>query len=402
MTILKRVNEQKQESCLVSSAGSAPLPMSASVTGPAPPQAEAGQTDPLPQQAAMAPLRTQIDAAEPGSTVTLDASGISTNSDLVGAELLSLVLYGRERGVTVRLRGLSSAARQRLTDLPPEILDPSPAASRPREGLLESIGERTVQALDKGRRLLRLIGEFSTSALIDPLLGPLVGRKRQPIKWDRTLEQVSLIGAHGVGIVLFLNFLVGVVLALNGAAQLRQFGASIFIADLVGVAMTREMAPLITAIIVAGRSGSAIAAELGTMVVSQEIDAMRAMALPPGRYLLVPRILGLILSMPCLTVLADVAGILGGAFIGVVLLGLSASAFLDETQQALVVRDVIMGLTKSAVFALLIGLTACYQGLYVRGGAAGVGRATTASVVSSIVLCIIANAVFTTFFYYLR
>jgi phospholipid/cholesterol/gamma-HCH transport system permease protein len=238
-----------------------------------------------------------------------------------------------------------------------------------------------------------MIGELSHWFAIAPWRG-------KGVKWDRTGEQVVKIGIEGIPIVTFLSFLIGAVLALNAASQLRQFGAAIYIANLVGVSMAREMAPLITAVIVAGRSGSAITAELGTMVVSEELDAMRTMALSPGRFLLLPRLLALLCAVPCLTVLSNMAGILGGYWIGVMLLGLGSRNYLQQTAQALLISDLVAGMVKSVVFALLIGLVACYRGVYVRGGAEGVGTNTTASVVVSIVLCILADAVFTTIFFY--
>ncbi|MCE2487778.1 MAG: ABC transporter permease [Desulfurellaceae bacterium] len=167
------------------------------------------------------------------------------------------------------------------------------------------------------------------------------------------------------------------------------------------MSMAREMAPLITAVIVAGRSGSAISAELGTMVVSEEIDAMRTMALSPTRFLLLPRVVALLCAVPCLTVLSNLAGIFGGYWVGVLLLGLGSRNYIQQTGQALLMSDLVAGMVKSVVFAGLIGLVACYRGLYVRGGAEGVGTNTTASVVTSIVLCILADAVFTTIFFYL-
>jgi phospholipid/cholesterol/gamma-HCH transport system permease protein len=268
-------------------------------------------------------------------------------------------------------------------------------ATTPDEDLspVEEVGEQTLEVVAAGHRLLDLIGELTYWLAIAPWRG-------KGLKWDRTLEQITKIGIEGVPIVTFLSFLIGAVLALNSASQLRQFGAAIYIANLVGVSMTREMAPLITAIIVAGRSGAAITAELGTMVVSEEVDAMRTMALSPGRFLLLPRVLGLLCAVPCLTILSNVAGIFGGYWIGVILLGLGSRNYLQQTAQALLISDLVTGMVKSVVFAFLIGLVSCYRGFYVQGGAEGVGTNTTASVVTSIVLCILADAVFTTIFFY--
>lgn len=338
-------------------------------------------------------LREQIlERSEPGSRVILDLAGIPTLSGLEAATLLRLVREGKEKGVEVRFSGLSAAARQAFTGLDIDLLD---SGGTPSEHLspVEEVGEHTLELVGTGRRLLEMIGEIAYWFVIAPWRG-------KGIKWDRTAEQIVKIGVDGVPIVTFLSFLIGAVLALNAASQLRQFGAAIYIANLVGVSMTREMGPLITAVIVAGRSGAAITAELGTMVVSEEIDAMRTMALSPGRFLLLPRILALLCAVPCLTVLSNLAGIFGGYWIGVILLGLGSRNYLQQTAQTLLISDIVTGMVKSAVFALLIGLVACYRGFYVRGGAEGVGANTTASVVTSIVLCILADAVFTTIFFY--
>jgi phospholipid/cholesterol/gamma-HCH transport system permease protein len=253
------------------------------------------------------------------------------------------------------------------------------------------VGARTLGAGESGQRVFELLRD-TLYVLARPL-------GRDGIKWGRTLEQMALIGARGTPIVVFISFLVGVVLALNGAQQLRNFGASIYIANLVASSMSREMAPLITAIVVAGRSGSAIAAELGTMVVSEEIDAMRTMALSPARFLVAPRILALLCMMPLLTVASNAAGIFGGYLIGVTSLGLPSQGYITQTIQWLFVADVLAGLVKSLVFALLIGFVGVYRGLSVRGGPAGVGLATTSSVVTSILLCIVATAVITAILY---
>lgn len=326
--------------------------------------------------------------------MTINLAGVTALSSLEAAALLELVLEGKERNVEIRFSGLSDTARQAFTGLDADILEHI-SGSTEHLSPVEFVGEETLELVDAGHRLLELIGEVTHWLLVAPWRG-------KGIRWDRTFEQIVKVGVEGVSIVTFLSFLIGAVLALNGASQLRQFGASIYIANLVGVSMSREMAPLITAVIVAGRSGSAITAELGTMVVSEEIDAMHTMALPPGRFLLVPRILALLCAVPCLTILSNLAGIFGGYWVGVILLGLGSRNYLQQTEQALLIGDLVTGLIKSVVFALLIGFVACYRGFYVRGGAEGVGTNTTASVVTSIVLCILADAVFTTIFFYLE
>lgn len=330
----------------------------------------------------------------PGSRVILDLKAVDKLTSLEAALLLRLVVEGKKKNIEVRFSSLSPTAQQAFTGLETNMLTDELAATEDLSPV-EEVGEQTLELVATGRRLLDLIGELTYWLVIAPWRG-------KGMKWDRTLEQITKIGIEGLPIVTFLSFLIGAVLALNSASQLRQFGAAIYIANLVGVSMTREMAPLITAIIVSGRSGAAITAELGMMVVSEEVDAMRTMALSPGRFLLLPRVLGLLCAVPCLTILSNLAGIFGGYWVGVIVLGLGSRNYLQQTAQALLISDLVTGMVKSVVFALLIGLVACYRGLYVQGGAEGVGTNTTASVVTSIVLCILADAVFTTIFFYLE
>jgi phospholipid/cholesterol/gamma-HCH transport system permease protein len=342
----------------------------------------------------LAPLREQIlKRTDPGSCVVLDFSHVHTLSSLEAAALLRLVIEGKARGVEVRFSGVSTETRRAFAGLDAAMLDHAGMLTE-QLSAVEQVGHQTLELMGTIRRLLDMIGELFYWLAIAPWRG-------KSIRWDRTGEQIVKIGVDGVPIVTFLSFLVGAVLALNAASQLRQFGASIYIANLVGVSMAREMAPLITAVIVAGRSGSAITAELGTMVVSEEIDAMRTMALSPGRFLLLPRVLALLCAVPCLTVLSNLAGMFGGYWVGVTLLGLGSRNYLQQTAQSVLISDLVTGMVKSVVFALLIGLVACYRGFHVQGGAEGVGTSTTASVVASIVLCILADAVFTTIFFYL-
>jgi len=349
--------------------------------------------EPLPatlDEDAYADLRRRVLAHARGATVVLDCAPLRGVDDLGAARLLRLVAEGRGRGVDVRLAHLPADVRARLAAVDPAILE----AERPppRRGPLEVIGEHALDTAAAAGAVGRLLRE--TAADMTVPFG------RGGIKWDRTLQQMALIGASAVGIVVFISFLVGLVLALNGAQQLRQFGAAIFVANLVGISMTREMGPLLTAVIVSGRSGSAIAAEIGSMVVSEEIDAMRTMAISPVRFLVVPKVLALVLVMPLLTTLSNAAGIFGGYLIGVTSLGLASDAYLTQTVQSLFISDVVTGLVKSVVFAVIIGVVGAYRGFTVRRSAEEVGRATTSAVVTAIILCIVANAAFTAFFYY--
>jgi phospholipid/cholesterol/gamma-HCH transport system permease protein len=186
----------------------------------------------------------------------------------------------------------------------------------------------------------------------------------------------------------------GLIMAFMSSVQLRQFGANIYVASLVSLAMTRELGPIMTAIIVAGRSGSAYAAEIGTMKVSEEIDALYTMGFDPTRFLVVPKVLASIVVVPLLTLFSDVFAILGGLVVGVLTLDLTANAYMAQTLKTLSLFDVFLGFSKSVVFALLIAWVGCLRGFQVKGGAASVGQATTSAVVSGIFLIILFNSAF--------
>jgi phospholipid/cholesterol/gamma-HCH transport system permease protein len=220
-------------------------------------------------------------------------------------------------------------------------------------------------------------------------------------RWTAVARQMVRIGVESLPIVFLIAGSVGMIVAIQAAIQLKRVGATIYTADLVGVSITRELGPLMTAIIIAGRSGSAIAAELGTMKVAEEVDALTAMGLDPVEFLVLPRILAMGIMLPCLTVLADVVGILGGMTVGRLSLGIPVVLYMEQTFRALLLKDVFSGLLKSWVFAGIIAGVGCYQGFRVEGGAEGVGRRTTASVVVSIFLIIAADLIFTVTFYLL-
>lgn len=214
------------------------------------------------------------------------------------------------------------------------------------------------------------------------------------------VNQTILMGANAVPIIGIISLLIGLVLALQSAAQLRQFGANIYVADLIVISMTQEMGPLLTAIMVAGRSGSAIASEIGTMVITEEVDALKTMALNPLRYLVIPKVHALLLSLPLLTMFANLVGIIGGLAVGYLYLDISPVVFINRMVSVLQFRDLLTGLVKSLVFAGLIVITGSFYGLRVKGGPEGVGRVTTASVVTSIFLVILADSALGLLFYF--
>jgi phospholipid/cholesterol/gamma-HCH transport system permease protein len=273
-----------------------------------------------------------------------------------------------------------------------------PDDSLQRQGLLAKVfggcGRWGLQMLENVYFTFQLIMQSLYWTFIAPLTG-------KGIRIGSSFEEMVKVGVNAVPIVALISFAIGLILAMQSAYQLEQFGATIFTADLVAVAQTRELGPLMTAIIVAGRSGSGIAAEIGTMKVGEEIDALRSMGFNPIKFLVVPKLIALVIMVPCLTVIADLIGIAGGFSMAVLSLNLGFTRYLNRTIFALVFKDMITGLIKSVVFALIVGLTGCYMGFKVEGGAEGVGRRTTESVVVSIFLIILADSFFTALFYIL-
>jgi len=253
-----------------------------------------------------------------------------------------------------------------------------------------------------GRSILNVLAHIDSLARLGVdvfwwmFIAPLKGKG---LRWRSAVEQMVRIGYDSVPIVTIISFFVGLIMAMQAAYQLERFGATIFVANLVAVSITRELGPLLTAIIIAGRSGSAIAAEIGTMKVAEEIDALRTMGLNPIQFLVVPRTLAMMIMLPCLVILADLVGIIGGYVIGVFSLDISTIRYYNQTAGALVMKDLVSGLVKTEFFALIISAIGCYEGFIVEGGAEGVGKSTTASVVISIFLIIAADVFFTALFY---
>jgi len=323
-------------------------------------------------------------------SVRIDLDRLTAFDSVGVADLVAAVNTARRTGAKVTVRGAPEALREALSLLPPARLFPVESGARPRRRLA-GWGEALGSARTTARSHLLLLVDLVFYSLAGPLRG-------QAPKLRRVGGELARAGVDAFPIVSLISLLMGAILALQAAAQLRQFGATIYIADLVGVSMTREIGPLLTAILVAGRSGSSNAAEIGTMVVSEEVDALRQMGLNPVRYLVIPKIYALMVAVPGLALLADVVGIGGGMIVSRVAIGLPVGRYLEQTRLALVTSDLTTGVVKSLAFGTIVGIVGCAQGLGVRGGAEGVARATTSAVVLSILLIIVADAVFTVLF----
>ena len=221
-----------------------------------------------------------------------------------------------------------------------------------------------------------------------------------PLKKKHVLEQMDKIGIKSLPIVLLTSLFTGMVLALQSAYQMQRMSAEMYIASLVSLSITRELGPVLTALVVAGRVGAAITAEMGTMKVTEQIDALEALATNPVKYLVVPRFLALLVMMPLLTIYADIIGILGGYIVGVFKLGISSNMYWKMTYDPLIYKDIFTGLIKSVAFGIIIAVVACFQGMNTEGGAEGVGRSTTLAVVVSFIMIIAADCFFTALFYF--
>ena len=221
-----------------------------------------------------------------------------------------------------------------------------------------------------------------------------------PFKGDRVLIQAKQIGPGSFFISALVAFFIGMIMALQMAYQMTKLSAEIYIPNVIAVSLTRELAPVLTALIVAGRVGAGITAELGSMTVTEQVEALKAFAVNPVKYLVVPRFLGLILMLPMLSIFADIIGIMGGFVICVTKLYISPALYFTMIADSLAVKDVVTGLVKTIFFGAIIALVGCHQGLNVRSGAEGVGRATTISVVASFILIIMVDCLFTTIFYF--
>ena len=222
-----------------------------------------------------------------------------------------------------------------------------------------------------------------------------------PFKVRHTLFQMARIGVSSLPIVSLIAVFIGMVLAFQTAYSLGTFGAEIYIASIVALSVTREISPVLTALIVAGRVGASITAELGTMKVTEQIDALESLATNPVKYLVVPRFVATVLMLPLLTVYSDYVGILGGYLIGIWKLGIGSTLYMKMTWDPLVLKDIFTGLFKSLIFGVIIAVIACFEGLRTEGGAEGVGRATTLSVVMSFIFIIAMDCFITAIFYFI-
>jgi phospholipid/cholesterol/gamma-HCH transport system permease protein len=307
--------------------------------------------------------------------------------DSAGAWVLQRWLS--RQNVTAKLEDWAPRLQRLMEMVAERIALPMPLS--PKRLLLEQVGRGASAAAEQALAMLTFVGE-TAAAVVRQLIHP--GR----IRWRILLRNIQIGGFNALPIIGLTSFLLGVVVAYQGADQLKNYGANIFVVDLVGYAMLREFAPLITAIIIAGRSGSAYTAEIGTMVITEEIDALRTIDIDPIDLLVLPKIAALVVALPLLTVFADITGVFGGMVMARSQLGVGFHEFIDRFGREMHGATLLVGIGKSVVFALIISGIGCFQGFRTRGSADSVGRQTTMSVVQSIFLVIVADALFSVVF----
>ena len=339
-------------------------------------------------------LQRELESAPQVKNVAFDTKELKSWDSSVLAFLVDVSALCRQRGIQMDTAGLPSGLH-RLLNLAEAV--PEKKGAR-KESLatpfLQRVGNTAIGAGSSLAEMLAFLGDMTLTFF--RLL-------RMNVRF-RAIDLFLFIqqaGVEALPIVSLISFLVGVILAFVGAVQLKQFGAQIYVADLVGIAMVREMGAMMTGIIMAGRTGAAFAAQLGTMKVTQEIDAFTTMGFSPLEFLVLPRVLALVLMMPLLCLYSDIVGVLGGAAIGVGMLDLSWTTYLRETTNAIGLTDVFGGVFKASVYGVLIALSGCLRGIQCGNSSSAVGDATTSAVVTGIVAIVVACGVFAVVFYVL-
>ncbi|HET9881837.1 MAG TPA: MlaE family lipid ABC transporter permease subunit [Candidatus Binatia bacterium] len=325
--------------------------------------------------------------------VLLDASRL----DYCDGSGVALLIHMRDQqlrsGGDFEIRGLQPELQALVEDWQSADLTAAGQYGEQATSLIEEIGRSIVEICHDIYSLVIFVGELA-AALARAAVKPRAARLRD------TLRIAESVGVNAVPIVALIGFLMGLIMAFQAAIPLGQFGAQIFVANLIGLAILRELGPLMTAIVLAGRSGSAFAAELGTMKVREELDALKTMGLEPVPFLVVPRVIAAVLMTPLLTIFADLVGLIGGAVV-LFSLGFPLITFWNQLQLAVGYGDLLGGLAKSFAFGVLVAAIGCLRGLQAQTGASAVGESTTRAVVSGIILIVITDGIFSVIYYYL-
>lgn len=343
-------------------------------------------------------LSQQVDAlfAKNPRRITVDLSRLEEADSGGGLFLLRMEDDARRRSIPFEFVDMPQQVKGIIDLLGPDALRrlPEPPPARP-QGFFEAVGKTTAHFVsDIGQTMT--FGGTLLSEVVLALLHP------SSVRWKDVIVYMKKVGVDGLPILALISFLMGLIMAFMSSLQLKQFGANSYVASLVAIAMVRELGPIITAILVAGRSGSAFAAEIGTMVVNEEVDSLTIMGFSPIRFLAVPKALAAAVMVPLLTFFSDLFAIIGGMCVGILGLGLTFHTYEEYTSWAITITDVMNGVVKSFTFAVLIASIGCQRGFAVRGGAQAVGDATTSAVVSGLFLIILTDSAFAVIFNYVK
>jgi len=329
-------------------------------------------------------------ASRPGTRLEVDAAGVDYCDGSGLALLLELRRRAEASGGRFQLSGLPARYQTLYDQFVPADLD-APALGHAKPSLPEEVGRKAMILFEDVFALVAFVGEFAT-AVVRAAANP------RRVRWRDAVRVAETAGADAFPIIVLIGFLMGLIMSFQSAMPLKQFGAEIFVANLLGLSLLRELGPLVTAIILAGRSGSAFAAEIGTMTVNEEINALVTMGLDPVRFLVVTRVMAAMAMTPLLTIFFNLAGLIGGAMV-MLSLGYPLVSFVNQVQTYVTLGDFAGGMFKSAVFSLLVCAIGCQRGLRTRGGASSVGASTTSAVVSGIILIAMADGIFAVVFY---
>ncbi len=325
--------------------------------------------------------------------IQIDLAGLDGIDSPGAATLIQAWRLARQKGGRLRLSGARGKTAAFL-ELIRESFPPPAPPLRPSRNPLAGLGEKGLVALAE----IRAAGRLVVEAVYWSFIAPLEGRG---LRWKSLIGEIDEMGFKAIGIVALINFLLGVVVAMLSAAQLRLFGVQILVASLVVIGFARELAALMTGIVVSARSGAAITAELAAMTVFEEVDALKSMGQNVSRFLIAPKFLAIIVCLPLLTAIGFVTGVAGGFALGIFSLGFTFNRWWEQTLEAVTTGDLLQGFIKSLVFAVIIVVVGCHHGLRVKGGPRAIGQATTRAVVQDIFLIIVADLVFASLFYFL-
>jgi len=343
----------------------------------------------------VAPIEQRLRELRPGPTVAISIDLTQLEGlDTIGAWLLYRTQRDlRVAGFTAEFRNASAdhlllIEEVSANDQPCEI---EPSRGSPLLNVIRHVGAGTTDIAAETAELLGFLGNIVAAT------AHVLARPRR-LRFTSLVYHMEEVGLNAIPIVCLISFLIGVVLAYQGATQLRQFGAEVFVVDLVAISILREIGILLTAIIIAGRSGSAFTAQIGSMKVNEEVDAMRTLGLDPIEILVLPRVLALVISLPLLTFIADLMGLFGGGLMAWITLDISPAVYIERLNQSVGLWSFFIGLIKAPVFAFIIAMIGCFEGLKVVGSAESVGQQTTRAVVEAIFLVIVFDAIFSIFF----